>query len=271
MKNTISCLFICLSLLWIAPLEAQYKSDNQGITIYEHINFMGRSQTLGVGRHNASQFVFGCQALSSVRIPEGFKVIMYENQNFTGRKLELTTNKKYVGDEFNDLTSSIIVEKIAQSPSYPPTTTTKPTSSSTIFVGCPTGEEDIPADNAAYEQEVLRLTNAERAKKGLAPLVWDKDLARAARYHAADMFTDDYFDHNTHDKVNGREVMVCRTFERIGKFARGGAENIAINYSPKGTVRAWVNSPGHYRNMMGRYKKLGVGYYKNHWVQVFGF
>ncbi len=372
MQNTISCLFICLSLFWSTSSQAQYKSNNQGVTIYEHINFMGRSQTLGVGRYRASELVFGDaelsavkvptglrvimykddyfkgfnlvltsdaayvgddfndvassiivekvsqplsftknqvviyehpnfkgkgqileideylemskydvfamsignNTLSSIQIPEGLKVTLYESFGFQGKKLELTSDSKYIGDAFNDKTSSIIIEKLTQKPSVPPTTTATtatPTLSSNIFVGCPSGQEEVPADNAAFEQEVLRLTNAERAKKGLPALTWDKDLARAARYHAADMFTDGYFDHNTHDKVNGREVMICRTFERIGKFGRGGAENIAINYSPEGTVKAWVNSPGHYSNMMGGYKKLGVGYYKDHWVQVFGF
>lgn len=389
MQNTLSYLLlvVCSGLLWLTPAQAQNKTQLQGITIYEHINFMGRSQTLGIGRYRANQLIFGDSELSAVRVPEGLRVIMYEEDDFTGfnlvltsdaayvgdifndvassivvesikqsnaspsftknqviiyehmnfegkgqlltigeydefdisigndalssiqipegmkvilhedfyfegRTLELTKDTKYVGDEFNDMTSSITIERIAQNPPYSPTTTTTPSTTTTttttkpntnttttttptlnsnIFVGCPTGQEDVPADNAAFEQEVLRLTNVERAKKGLPALVWDKDLARAARYHAADMFTDDYFDHNTHDKVNGREVLICRTFERIGKFGRGGAENIAINYSPEGTIRAWVNSNGHYRNMMGNYKKLGVGYYKDHWVQVFGF
>ena len=139
------------------------------------------------------------------------------------------------------------------------------------FVGCASGKEDISPENEKFEKEVLRLTNLERKKVGKVDLVWDESLARAARYHAADMFTDGYFEHDSYDKVNGKLTMVCPTFERIRKFGRGNAENIAINSTPASTVNAWVNSSGHYRNMTGDYKRLGVGYYKGYWVQVFGF
>lgn len=42
-----------------------------------------------------------------------------------------------------------------------------------------------------------------------------------------------------------------------------GAENIAMGpVDPNQIVQMWVNSPGHYRNMMGPYNFVGIGYAK---------
>lgn len=145
------------------------------------------------------------------------------------------------------------------------------------FRGCATGNERVAAVNAAYEKEILRLVNVERKKRGLKPLTWNAKMALSARYHAADMAHDNYFNHASYDK-GGRKV--CGTFERIKKFGGGSAENIAAGgSSPEGTMRQWMNSPGHKRNILSSgAKSLGVGYYykrglnnkwRHYWVQNF--
>jgi uncharacterized protein YkwD len=138
------------------------------------------------------------------------------------------------------------------------------------FVGCAQGNEVVPADNAAYEQRVLELVNQERRRNGLPALTWSESLAQAARYHAADMATDDYFEHDSYDRVNGRLVKVCDTFERIRRFGHGLAENIAGTSTPEAAMRLWMDSPGHRANILSRNTTLGVGYYQGYWVQVFG-
>ena len=145
------------------------------------------------------------------------------------------------------------------------------------FRGCATGKERVRPVNANFEKEILRLVNVERKKRGLNPLTWNENMARAARYHAADMAHDDYFKHASLDK-GGREV--CATFTRIRKFGSGSAENIAAGgNTPAGTMRQWMNSPGHKRNILSAgAKSLGVGYYykpglrnkwRHYWVQNF--
>src|SRR5258706_1180735 len=44
-------------------------------------------------------------------------------------------------------------------------------------------------------QDLLNLTNAERAKEGLSALTYNDKLATAARAKATDMFADDYWAH----------------------------------------------------------------------------
>lgn len=110
--------------------------------------------------------------------------------------------------------------------------------------GCATGTEDPPAMNAAFEQEVVERVNALRAKLELPPLKRQRDLDRAARYHALDLVQDNYpprqppeghSPHHSHDRVNGELVQVCTFGERIRKFYANmatGAENLASATPP---------------------------------------
>ncbi|HAS46103.1 MAG TPA: hypothetical protein DCS93_36820 [Microscillaceae bacterium] len=145
------------------------------------------------------------------------------------------------------------------------------------FRGCPKGTEYVKPINASFEKEVLRLVNVERKKHGLQPLTWNEKMARAARYHAADMAHDDYFSHDSYDP-GGK--MTCETFDRIRKFGFGIAENIAAgSRTPVDVMQQWMTSEGHKRNILStRSKSIGIGYYykprtnpgaKYFWVQNF--
>lgn len=144
--------------------------------------------------------------------------------------------------------------------------------------GLPNGKENVKSSNTAEEQKLLELINAERINKGMKPLVWDDDLARAARYHAYDLASQDYFDHNSYDRVNGNLVKVGSTFARIGRFydeSSVNSENIAAgNKGAVGTYHQWFDSKGHYDNMFNSQSgKVGIGVvynenslYKFYWV-----
>ncbi|MFV0415497.1 MAG: CAP domain-containing protein [Chthoniobacterales bacterium] len=123
------------------------------------------------------------------------------------------------------------------------------------------------------ELEVFRLVNQERAKKKRPPLVWDESLARAARYHAADMAKDGYFKHASFDRKNGKLVRVERTFERIARFAKNPrAENIAVGQiSPRQVMAGWMKSRSHRNNILSPFStRIGVAFVKGYWVQDFG-
>jgi uncharacterized protein YkwD len=136
--------------------------------------------------------------------------------------------------------------------------------SKTEFFGMPKGTERITSASLTGEQEVLKLINAERLKKGLSQLEWDEDLAKAARYHAYDLATQDYFEHASFDRSGEKLVEVGGTFSRIKKFYSKSfvnSENIAAgNESPQVTYEQWYNSPGHYENMTNpASNKVGLG------------
>jgi uncharacterized protein YkwD len=146
------------------------------------------------------------------------------------------------------------------------------------FFGLPNGSELIPSHDTASEQEMLRLINAERVKLGMDPFVWEEKLANAARYHAYDMGSQNYFDHATFDRNNGRLKRSGRTFDRIRKFYNEtfvNSENIAAgNETAKATYNQWYTSKGHYENMFNsNSKRIGIGVckvpgstYEYYWV-----
>jgi uncharacterized protein YkwD len=128
-------------------------------------------------------------------------------------------------------------------------------------------------DQAAYETEVVKLTNVERAKKGCPALRIDERLIKAARAHSTDMVKESFF---SHTGSNG-STFVAR--EVAAGYPKNGAsaENIAWGYrTPKEVVTAWMNSSGHRANILNcssiavgvgvAYKSSGAPY----WTQDFG-
>ena len=79
------------------------------VTVYVDANFHGASAALGVGRHDLEQLGIPNRSLSSLRVPAGMVATLYENTHFQGRSKTFTRDAVYVGDDFNDKTSSIVV------------------------------------------------------------------------------------------------------------------------------------------------------------------
>ncbi|MFF3668918.1 CAP domain-containing protein [Microtetraspora malaysiensis] len=113
-----------------------------------------------------------------------------------------------------------------------------------------------PTVGTALENEVVRLTNAERAKAGCGPLTHDARLRGAAYAHSADMSGKGYFSHTSQD---GRDF--GRRIKASGFAFTAAAENIAKGYSTAAAVvKGWMDSPGHRTNMLNcAYTHIGVG------------
>ena len=120
----------------------------------------------------------------------------------------------------------------------------------------------------AYEQEVVRLVNAQRAQNGLKPLAENWELSRVARYKSADMASRRYFSHES--PTYGSPYQMMRSF---GISFRSAGENIAYGQrTPAAVVNAWMNSSGHRANILSSsYTQIGVGYHEagNYWTQMF--
>ena len=119
-----------------------------------------------------------------------------------------------------------------------------------------------------FEQQVVELTNQERAKHGLQPLAADYELSRVAREKSRDMAINNYFDHNS--PVYGSPFDMMKAY---GINYRTAGENIAKGQrTPQEVVNAWMNSPGHRANILSAdFTHIGVGYVEqgNHWTQQF--
>jgi hypothetical protein len=79
------------------------------VIIYEDANFQGKSAAHGVGRYDLGQLGIANDTLSSLRVPLGMEATLYENAHFAGQSKTFTRDAGYVGDDFNDITSSIVV------------------------------------------------------------------------------------------------------------------------------------------------------------------
>lgn len=84
------------------------------VTVYEHKDYGGRSQELTVGRYNLDQLTIGNDIISSIKIPAGLIVTAYEHIDFQGSTKIFTDDTSYVGNDFNDKISSIVVELAAR-------------------------------------------------------------------------------------------------------------------------------------------------------------
>ncbi|WP_226899908.1 CAP domain-containing protein [Nonomuraea phyllanthi] len=152
-----------------------------------------------------------------------------------------------------------------------PTPTSKPTSRPTSRPATATTPSPRGA-GTSLEKEVLRLTNAERAKGGCGPLKPDPLLRAAAVGHSADMARRNYFDHDSKDGRSFMDRITAAGFTG----GRAFAENIAFGQpSAASVVRGWMESPGHRENIMNcAYTLIGVGAVKNsqgriYWTQDF--
>lgn len=125
-----------------------------------------------------------------------------------------------------------------------------------------------------FETQLLRLTNLERQKRGLAPLKLSAQLSRAAQLHGTDMAKNNYFSHTGRNGSNLGDRAKASGY----KYSRVG-ENIAAGRSTaEGTMKQWMNSAGHRANILNpKFTEIGFGYantpnsrYQHYWVQVFG-
>ncbi|MFF3763825.1 CAP domain-containing protein [Streptomyces sp. NPDC001922] len=126
---------------------------------------------------------------------------------------------------------------------------------------------------ARYEAEILRLVNKARKQHGCEPLHNDKRLAKAARLHSEDMKAHNFYAHTPPGGgPDPKERMEAQGYEDAH------AENIdAWERTPEGAFRAWMESPGHRKNILSCSSKasgVGVaigGKLRAYWTQDFGY
>ncbi len=119
-----------------------------------------------------------------------------------------------------------------------------------------------------FEQQVVNLTNEERAKAGLPALEVDTELSKVAQAKSEDMRDNNYFAHNSPTYGSPFDMM-----NQFGVDYQSAGENIAKGQqTPEEVVNAWMNSEGHRKNIMnGSFTHIGVGYVEegNIWTQQF--
>ncbi|QUG41589.1 hypothetical protein KD050_20355 [Psychrobacillus sp. INOP01] len=132
----------------------------------------------------------------------------------------------------------------------------------------PTEEAKEEVKVTSEIQQVVDLTNKERAKAGLKALQIDTKLTQSAQAKSQDMKNKNYFSHTS--PTYGSPFDQMKSF---GVTYKSAAENIAMGQrSPAEVVDAWMKSPGHKANIMnGSYTHIGVGLSDSgyYWTQQF--
>lgn len=131
-------------------------------------------------------------------------------------------------------------------------------------------------------REILKLTNDARSEarkcgekffKAVAPLTWAAKLGAASLTHSRDMASQNYFSHRS---KNGGQV--DSRVEQQDYAWLGVGENIAAGQgSAEQVVSAWLSSPLHCANLMGKdFSEMGAAYAVDinsdatiYWTQVF--
>ncbi|MBW1294938.1 CAP domain-containing protein [Aquimarina litoralis] len=129
--------------------------------------------------------------------------------------------------------------------------------------------------NPEFEEKILELVNELRAQNGAPPVILNTSLNTAARDHSVDMATHNYF---SHTGLNGSSF--SQRIQNAGYQGASIGENIAAGSSTaEATFNQWVNSTGHFNNMINpSANEMGIGYgfdnqaqYRHYWTQVFGY
>jgi uncharacterized protein YkwD len=134
------------------------------------------------------------------------------------------------------------------------------------------GVATSPANaDPSYERQVLTLTNQQRTAHGCGALTENAALTRAARGHSSEMAASNTMSHYGANGSNAADRM-----KQAGYPVRKWAENVAYGQTtPQEVVNAWMNSPGHRRNILNcRLAEIGVGHVMNqqgapYWTQDF--
>jgi uncharacterized protein YkwD len=122
------------------------------------------------------------------------------------------------------------------------------------------------------EKDLLKLTNAERAKEKLPPLEPNPLLFKAARAHSANMARQGKMEHVLDGKNPAQRVLdIGYDYAKVGENI-GVGENVPMTEIMKG----WMASKHHRENILnGKFTEIGLGVARNgkgevYYTQVFG-
>lgn len=152
------------------------------------------------------------------------------------------------------------------------------------LTGCGRSVYTIPSNIASpaapgVREEVFRLVNLERTKRGLEPLGFSQELHDSAQAHADHMAFNDCYAHS----CPGEPGLIGR-IKQAGYKGHPGGENIHTGQiDPRWVVEGWMRSKGHRENILTKsYREAGVGHgynpqddgkhpYYHYWVLNFGY
>jgi uncharacterized protein YkwD len=117
-------------------------------------------------------------------------------------------------------------------------------------------EEFVDNIKELSSQRVFLETNNERVSSGISPLVQNDLLKKAAMAKIDDMFHLQYFEH-----VSPTGKTPAMLVSEVGYTYLTTGENLALGVfkTEKDLVKAWMDSPGHRANILGKqFSEIGI-------------
>ena len=100
-----------------AVVENRY-DEASAVTLYTDEGYKGKAVTLSEGTYSLSRmglYNLTDNDMSSLKVTPGFKVTIYEDDNFNGKSKSYIASESFVGGEWNDKMSSLKVEAYGKS------------------------------------------------------------------------------------------------------------------------------------------------------------
>jgi hypothetical protein len=91
----------------VTATTAQQLGGGGAVTVYDDSQYLGYAQSLGIGYYDWGQI--HNDTISSLRVPAGMTAVLYSDTHFLGQYAVVTQDMPWIGDEWNDQVSSIIV------------------------------------------------------------------------------------------------------------------------------------------------------------------
>ncbi|MGD7060375.1 CAP domain-containing protein [Bacillus altitudinis] len=258
-----SFIFSALTAAALITFTGGHSADAKELNLKQVINVQHQAidlHTLAAKLHISSD-VNKLSTSNQKEIEALLNKLIKSGQPVTGTKVVKEVNKAK-----NEQKQESVKKTAASKPSTPAKQNTTNNSSKS-------DQKDTTATKAdsslnTFEQEVVELTNKERAKQGLKALSVDSKLSKSARAKSQDMKDKNYFSHTSPTYGSPFDQM-----KQFGITYKTAGENIAQGQrSPQEVVTAWMNSEGHRANILNKnYTHIGVGYVKsgNYWTQQF--
>ncbi len=97
-------------LILLNLLIPVFCAGQQYVTLFENCNFSGKSYVLEPGNYRVYEMKIKNDQLSSIQVPNGMKITIYENNDFKGKSKTFISNIACLDSLWNDMASSIAVE-----------------------------------------------------------------------------------------------------------------------------------------------------------------
>lgn len=207
--------------------------------------FPNMSSRLLGGAFGVLSFLLICSFIVSVLLsfPVSIAIKSQIKSSLTGRLIFTRTLS------FELATRRIFGGAISESLNF---LTIKPDADSTVTLHFKTNNGTV---DSTSEKKMIALINAEREKKGIDPLIFDRALTQDARAHAKDMLVRGYFSHYTPEGLS--------PFDRLENNSisyTSAAENLAFAPEVDLAMSGLMKSDGHRKNILDTsFIKVGVG------------